>query len=213
MAFQPVGHRRDVAPWAVRPTIRPTWPAGRRSSSTSFEPTRSVSGPTASGGTMWSFSPMTLRNGTVMSARSTVRPPSGTWPVARRFWRGEQLAGLHERGAGERDVVVGPLGHHLVGGDEVVVPQVLPEVDVAGDVADRLEHPERVAHHVSRDVAGGVEHVGSGSTRPSCIIDVIGPMCSKSTGVAMTARLRTGIGVAGDGRAATARRRSSSRTR
>ena len=63
---------------------------------------------------------------------------------------GEQLAGLDERRARERDVVARPLRHHLVGGDEVVVPEVLPQVDVAGDVGERLEHAERVEHHVGR---------------------------------------------------------------
>ena len=36
---------------------------------------------------MWSFSPMMLRNGTVMSARWMSRPPSGIVPVSSRFWR------------------------------------------------------------------------------------------------------------------------------
>ena len=35
----------------------------------------------------------------------------------------------------------------------------------------------------------------SGSTRPSCIIDVIGPMWRVSIGVAITARLRIGMSV------------------
>ena len=103
---------------------------------------------------------MMLRNGTVMSARSIVRPFERHLPGRQQVLPGEQLAGLHERRAGERDVVAGPLRHHLVGGDEVVVPQVLPQVDVAGDVAERLEHAERVEHHVGGHVAGGVEHVG-----------------------------------------------------
>ena len=150
-----------------------------------------VSTSTASGVTMWSFSPRTLRNGTVMSARSMVRPPRGTVPVGSRFC-GRGARPSAERRARERDVVVRPLRHRLVGGDEVVVPEVLPQVDVAGDVAGGVEHLERVAHDVGGDVAGRVEQVAPARPGRPGASTSSAPSSGKSTGVAITARLRTG---------------------
>src|SRR5580765_1702350 len=63
---------------AVRPTMRPTWPASRRSSVLSGEPTRPISGAAAASGMMWSRSPRTCRNGSRMSDRCTWSPPRNT---------------------------------------------------------------------------------------------------------------------------------------
>ena len=66
----------------------------------------------------------------------------------------EHLGRLAEARPGEGDVVVGPLGHGLVALDELVVPEVLPQVRVRRQVGGRLEHLERAADHVRRHVAG-----------------------------------------------------------
>ena len=71
----------------------------------------------------------------------------------------EQLRDLAERGAGERHVVARPLRHRLEALDELIVPEVLEQRRLLGDLRRRGEHVEAAVERFRGDVAGGVDEV------------------------------------------------------
>ena len=87
------------------------------------------------------------------------QPPVQADPVLHERAVAHDLDGVAKGAAREGDVVPGPLPQDLEGLHLLVVPQLLPQHGVLGEVGGRLQHAEGVSDDLGRDVAGLVDDV------------------------------------------------------